>query len=961
MMHRHWALVALVLAALCLFAPLGQVHARGQPSTATSLSPEDTQVGIEEADSCDYEREPMVVQEMDGTTLKSFVVNNPFGEVIVKRVAGSGIRPVIHWFLPDASYDVLGMVKSEHDLKAQTASLSLSGQPYSHKTPSKNLPAKTDGVEVTLTLSEDALEILHNSEFNRDFIDELASALDVPASRFHIINEVGEVGGTRVTFTISEPGAAEIEAGGTASQSAEAILSHLRTELDNPLSPARQDGKFLDSYVEEKGVETSSIEMYLCPDGEYRSNCHLQSASTNPAARSGVPSYLFNIFFGLLAFVVSGKVVGGNGVTSRWTVIATLVLLVTLTHAVQCPTANVEVEIGSEVCYSRVRNGATTTFTIVPCQAPTVRGGRCVVEGYTQPQCASLREAIPIDKMGVYFNYSLSSTSAAVKSVEYQILSEVCANNATATGCAEAATKWTAAVGNKACGAECWQEGTLNSTLHYHFRLRLTDANEKSVEIPCVARNPITKAITKLFKNHPHKDFANKAPVAGYIWNGHAESNADRNYTSVSDKALFKFQPFNDPMCHANLQHQVAVGTTECGTDVAEWETHAVSNNPQLAVVHGLSLTDGEYFVSVRAANLYQTTTKCHKGFTVDTGSPVIDPSINFMCDRSEPEAPVVEMSWKSTAYSGINHIEWALADSNQAFLTNFTTHSFGHGRLLNGEDKFTIPASELEQFSGRGNGNVFFVLRAVSNANVYSAPVSAPEPVYMGKFDAGLYTVSNVANYVNDGTVVDTNVKSSPFEISWAAADKEGFKFVDHFLVGLGTSAGADDTVTYLQLDASKRSHVFEAEFEQGKNYYATVVAKSSACRAPSSNDHSVSGPKIIVDYTAPQLSNVKDGSEAGKDVQQSAAPSLGVSWSTSDSESGIAKVEVAFGVKDSLESVQTFTTVAKPTDGKYVVTTDKLAAGITYFSTVRVTNGAGLTTTKTSDGWLYSPELTA
>lgn len=107
-----------------------------------------------------------------------------------------------------------------------------------------------------------------------------------------------------------------------------------------------------------------------------------------------------------------------------------------------------------------------------------------------------------------------------------------------------------------------------------------------------------------------------------------------------------------------------------------------------------------------------------------------------------------------------------------------------------------------------------------------------------------------------------------------------------------------------------------------------------------------------VVVDTSAPAAGSVSDGTGADADFQ-AGTTSLSANWTAfTDAESGIAGYEWAIGTTPGGTETQAFTSVGLVTSASNTALT--LSTGATYYASVRATNGAGLTTTATSDGLL-------
>jgi hypothetical protein len=112
-----------------------------------------------------------------------------------------------------------------------------------------------------------------------------------------------------------------------------------------------------------------------------------------------------------------------------------------------------------------------------------------------------------------------------------------------------------------------------------------------------------------------------------------------------------------------------------------------------------------------------------------------------------------------------------------------------------------------------------------------------------------------------------------------------------------------------------------------------------------------------ILADASAPTAGTVADGPGPGDADTQTSTTSLSATWSGfADPESGVTGYAWAIGTGGDPEAVQAFTSVGPGTGASNDAVS--LDGGVTYYVTVRATNGAGLTTDVTSDGIQIVPD---
>ncbi len=143
----------------------------------------------------------------------------------------------------------------------------------------------------------------------------------------------------------------------------------------------------------------------------------------------------------------------------------------------------------------------------------------------------------------------------------------------------------------------------------------------------------------------------------------------------------------------------------------------------QFITVNDLNLVDGSYFISIRATNIFATTTICHHAIIVDSRPPILDStSLSFHCDHSQnPSHPFAKGDIKVTSsLSGVKYFEWGLASSpsNVADVISFSTRNdLFDGSLVTETTGILIPFEKLPQ----GYDNLYLQVRAISWSNLRS------------------------------------------------------------------------------------------------------------------------------------------------------------------------------------------------------------------------------------------------
>ncbi len=231
--------------------------------------------------------------------------------------------------------------------------------------------------------------------------------------------------------------------------------------------------------------------------------------------------------------------------------------------------------------------------------------------------------------------------------------------------------------------------------------------------------------------------------------------------------------------------------------------------------------------------------------------------------------------------------------------------------------------------------GGVIYVFGGLDNANgVLSSceyiPVDPPQ----------------TTGIVNDGPGADIDVQTSTSTIS---ANWTGFSDPESGITGyewaIGTTPGGTNVQGWTSVGMATSATNSSLSLASGTTYYVTVRATNGAGLQTTATSDGVA-----VDATAPVAGAVNDG--AGADIAfQGSTTTISANWSGfSDPEEGISGYEWAIGTTSGGTNVQGWTGVGLSTSATNSSLT--LTSGVTYYATVRATNGSGLTSTASSNG---------
>ena len=211
------------------------------------------------------------------------------------------------------------------------------------------------------------------------------------------------------------------------------------------------------------------------------------------------------------------------------------------------------------------------------------------------------------------------------------------------------------------------------------------------------------------------------------------------------------------------------------------------------------------------------------------------------------------------------------------------------------------------------------------------------------------------LAGYVSDGSPgqeIDIQVESSVLIASWGNYSEEETKIVSYQLA-FGSIPGAQDIQQFTNVglvNTFTSSRLRVSELNNGHRYYATVIA-FNVLGIPSSI---VSSDGVLVDFTPPVFSQPsRDGADPDGDRSYTSESFLIATWICKDPETNISSTEIAFGLQPGEADIMNFKSL--PASQTSFIISYKLQVSYRYFSTVRCTNKAGLTSVSYSDGIVY------
>jgi hypothetical protein len=301
----------------------------------------------------------------------------------------------------------------------------------------------------------------------------------------------------------------------------------------------------------------------------------------------------------------------------------------------------------------------------------------------------------------------------------------------------------------------------------------------------------------------------------------------------------------------------------------------------------------------------------------IDTVSIYLDNNGNGKVDGSDEE--LGSATWSGTA-TWVHLVQTLPANTSLDFLATYTFNG-----SATGPHSADIPAAIL---SGVDSG---------ANLSINPLPLSG--------YTITVDSTAPIVGTVRDGLSTDEDIQTDGSSVScnWSGFSDAESGIVD-YEVCLGSTAGGTDLMNWTAVGTVTVITFNGLAITPGALIYCSVRATNGVGLTSVGTSDG-----IQVEGTAPVAGTVNDGLTGDTDFQTS-TNSISCNWTGfSDPETGVTLYEWCIGTTPGGTDILSWTSVGLLTSVTASVT---IANGITYYCSVRATNGAGMTTMVTSDG---------
>ena len=416
-------------------------------------------------------------------------------------------------------------------------------------------------------------------------------------------------------------------------------------------------------------------------------------------------------------------------------------------------------------------------------------------------------------------------------------------------------------------------------------------------------------------------------------------------YSASGSSIAFYWHQFSEPESEV-WYYKWAIGTSKCGTQVQPLINIGRSNYANTTTTNLVFRPGVRYYATVMSRNKAGLVSRaCSDALVFDSTPPL--PGIIHIKQPPGSNITKTFITNNSAAiyWEGSSDPESAILRCNISVVDQAGDVKFME--TSNSTSGFMIIPENV--LCVRGQYNISAC--CVNNANLASLSSSVfivddTPPVQSGPVVTGI-SCDGALHYQSD----DKSIK-----VSWPSfTDPESG--IERYYVAIGTQPYQDDIIGFENVYLATRINKTDLTLSQGAVYYITVVAVN---RAGLSTNLSSLG--LLIDKTPPLAYNadIIDGMH-GEDIDYISPDTvLSAHWEKiADLESGIMQSQYCVGTKPLGSQIKPMTSVGR--NLSFTCPDCIIKEGMRLYVTVQVTNGAGLSETRHSDGMLLdvSPPL--
>ena len=409
-------------------------------------------------------------------------------------------------------------------------------------------------------------------------------------------------------------------------------------------------------------------------------------------------------------------------------------------------------------------------------------------------------------------------------------------------------------------------------------------------------------------------------------------------YSATASSIAVYWKRFSEPESEV-WYYKWAIGTSKCGTQVQPLVNIGQVNYANTTMTDLVFRSGVKYYVTVISRNKAGLVSQaCSDALVFDSTPPIpgnvyVGQSSSRNGEKTFISNNDVTILWKEfeDQESGIRRCNISVLDQtgNVVFCTMRNTSS----------GNVTLPGS-INLTHGEYNA----IVECMNNADHVSSSsllfvIDNTPPIETGPIIAGV-SRDHAFQYQSD---------TSSVTVSWPSfIDLESG--IEKYYFAIGTKPYQDDVVSFEDVDLASRITKMDLGLFHGATYFITVKATNLAGLSSK-----ISSLGLLIDTTSPLAENddIQDGS-GDKDVDYfSPGEVLSAHWETiKDPESGIMQSEYCLGTKPLGCQIKPMTNIG--TNKSFTCPKCTIHEEERVFVTVRVTNGASLSRTLTSDGML-------